>query len=83
MKIRKCQSCKIDKNRDELIKITKTKEGLLFINPDSNITGRSMYICKNPECINLVIKKKKVAKALKCNNFEIIEKIENELLKLI
>ena len=77
---RKCQSCTKLINRDELIKITKLQNGLLKINPNSNELGRSVYVCKNSECIKLFIKKKKIKTALKYSNQEEILRIE-EILK--
>ncbi len=82
-KIRICQSCRLEKQRSDLIKITKLKDGTLKINPSSNELGRSAYVCKNIDCIKTLIKKKKLKSALKCSNFEMIEKIEQELLNLV
>jgi predicted RNA-binding protein YlxR (DUF448 family) len=77
---RKCQGCLLLINRDELIKITKLPNGMLKINPNSKELGRSVYVCKNPECIKTFIKKKKLKTALKYSNMEEILRIE-ELLK--
>ena len=48
---RKCQGCLSLINRDELIKITKLADGTLKINPNSKELGRSVYVCKNSECM--------------------------------
>ncbi len=82
-KIRICQSCRQEKQRCDLIKITKLKDGTLKINPNSNELGRSAYVCKNLDCIQVLIKKKKLKSALKYSDFETITKIEQELLKLV
>ena len=82
-KTRICQSCRIVKQRIDLIKITKLKDGTLKINPNSNELGRSAYVCKNSDCIQTLIKKKKLKSALKYSNFEEIAKIEKELLELV
>lgn len=76
---RMCQSCRETKNREELIRITKLQDDTLKINPDSNELGRSIYVCKNPECINFLIKKKRIKGGLKYSNSKEIERIENEL----
>ena len=77
---RKCQGCLSLINRNELIKITKLTDGTLKINPNSKELGRSVYVCKNSECIKTFIKKKKLKTALKYSNLEEISRIE-ELLK--
>jgi len=80
---RKCQGCLKLINRDELIKITKLPNGELKINPNSKELGRSVYLCKNAECLKIFIKKKKLKTALKYLNMDEILKIEEELKKLI
>ncbi|MCR5261464.1 MAG: YlxR family protein [Candidatus Gastranaerophilales bacterium] len=73
---RKCVACSQYKDKQDLIKITKTKEGEIILNPDTLTHGRSVYICKNEECINLAIKNKKINKALKSAvSQEILEQI--------
>ena len=78
--IRKCQSCKKNQNRDNMFKITKTKDGLVF-EPSSKELGRSMYVCKNLDCIKILIKKHKIKNALKCTNLDEVSKIEQILLE--
>lgn len=64
--IRKCVGCSKLKNRDELIKITRENEtSAIFINPNSKIFGRSVYLCYNNSCIEGAFKKNKLAKFLK------------------
>lgn len=51
--------------KENLIRLTrdfKTKE--IKINENSEYYGRSVYICKNIECIENAIKKKKIEKSL-------------------
>lgn len=77
---RKCQGCFNLINRRELIKITKLKDGTLKINPSKYELGRSVYVCKNVECIKQLIKKKRLKIALKYSNMDEILKVE-EILK--
>ncbi len=59
--LRQCTSCRTLKNKEELIRITKdfkTKE--ILINETGKIQGRSVYICKNKECIEKAFKKNKI-----------------------
>jgi len=79
---RKCQACNQIFNRNDLIKITKLANDVLKINPSSFELGRSMYLCKNKDCIVLAIKKKRIKNALKCSNGDEIKKIEEELFEL-
>ena len=80
--IRKCIGCRELNNRENLIKITLFNSKL-FINPDSKTTGRSVYVCKNENCIKNLIKTKGIKRGLKFNNDEAIKKIEAELLNIL
>jgi len=63
---RKCAGCGQLKNRDEMIKITKQKASKeLVVNGNSEIFGRSAYLCYNNSCIEAAFKKNKLQKALK------------------
>jgi len=65
---RKCIGCFELKNRDKMIKITReSSSGKIFINPNSKIFGRSVYLCYNNSCIESSLKKNKLAKFLKAN----------------
>lgn len=66
--IRKCIGCFQDRDRDEMIKVTReNKTGEVFINPNSKIFGRSVYLCYNKTCIENSFKKNKLMKFLKTN----------------
>jgi len=65
---RKCIGCFENKNRDEMIKITRdSKTNEIFINPNTKIFGRSVYLCYNDTCIENSLKKNKLARFLKAN----------------
>jgi uncharacterized protein len=66
--LRKCIGCFENKNRDEMIKITREHDSnKIFVNPNSKIFGRSVYLCYNDSCIENSLKKNKLAKFLKTN----------------
>jgi uncharacterized protein len=75
---RKCIGCANVKNRAEMIRIMKLYDtGEIIINPTSRHFGRSFYICYNIECVNKILKKKKLQKILKREvPAEIIEYLE-------
>lgn len=77
--IRKCAACRNSFNREELIKITKLKDGTLKINPTSKELGKSVYVCKNSECIKIFIKKKRLKASFASVSFDEILKTEEEL----
>ena len=63
---RKCIGCGAIKDVKELIKITKNfVDGMVIVNPNSKIFGRSAYLCYNEKCKELAFKKNRLNRALK------------------
>ena len=52
----------IDKR--DLLRIVKTKDGEIFIDPTGKKNGRGAYICKNENCLNKLIKSKRLERIL-------------------
>ncbi len=59
---RTCTGCLEEKNKNELIRIVKNKEGKIFIDKTGKANGRGAYIC-NAECLEKAIKTKRLEKA--------------------
>ncbi len=76
---RQCRGCKKKFNRELLIKITLNNNNL-YINPDSKITGRSVYVCNCPDCILSLIKQKGIKRGLKFNMEDKIKEVETILV---
>lgn len=64
--IRSCIACRKRFNQCELIKITLSKQDEYTINI-LGASGRSNYLCKDINCINLCINKKLLNKKFKQN----------------
>ncbi len=64
---RKCIACNTLKSRDRLIKITINKAKEIQVMPDSKFQGRSVYICKNSECVQKALKKNRIYRILRVN----------------
>lgn len=78
---RQCCYCRLIKSKDELIRITKdfkTKE--VKVNINNNLQGRSVYICKNIECVEKAVKAKKLEASLKT---KLPETVKEELSNLL
>ncbi len=61
---RMCVGCREMKNKKELIRIVRTPDETILIDPTGKKSGRGAYICPNAECFNLAVKGKRIAKAL-------------------
>ena len=57
---RTCMACNEQKEKQELLRIVKSKEGIIEIDLTGKKSGRGAYICKNEECLDKVIKSKRL-----------------------
>ena len=58
--LRTCMACNEQKEKNELLRIVKSKEGIIEPDLTGKKNGRGAYICKNEECLNKLIKSKRL-----------------------
>lgn len=63
--LRRCLACNEQVPKNELLRIVKSKDGEIEIDLTGKKNGRGAYICKKEECLNKLIKSKRLEK-----NFE-------------
>lgn len=73
---RTCVGCNKKKNKYDLLRITKNKEKSIEIDTKYKMQGRGTYICKDLNCLEMAIKKKKLEKSF-------LGKIDPELYRTI
>ncbi len=65
-RLRQCVTCRSLKPRSELFRITfSAQTGAFSFDNTPFLQGRSVYVCRNPDCIRVALKGKKLQKALK------------------
>ena len=57
---RTCIGCNTKKNKNELIRIVRSKEGNISIDRTGKADGRGAYICDSEECLKKAIKSKRL-----------------------
>lgn len=72
--------CNEKKPKKELIRIVKNKEGIISLDKTGKQEGRGAYICNSVECLEKVVKSKRLEKVLEK---EISEQIYNNLKDVI
>ena len=77
---RTCMGCNEKKDKNELIRIVKNKENELNIDKTGKMNGRGAYICDDINCLEKVIKSKRLEKALE---IKISQEIYNDLRGVI
>ena len=79
--LRKCMACNEQKEKNELLRIVKSKEGVIEVDLTGKKNGRGAYICKNEECLNKVIKSKRLEKIFEKEiSQELYEKIRGVII---
>jgi hypothetical protein len=77
---RMCVGCKEKKGKKDLIRIVRTPEAEILVDPTGKKAGRGAYICPEVECLNKAVKSKALERALAVNvSPEIISNLENQL----
>ncbi len=59
---RKCVACNTTRDKRDLIRIVKSPEGEISVDPTGKKPGRGAYICRDPRCLALARKGKKLEK---------------------
>ena len=63
--LRKCIGCNEMKDKKELIRIVRNKEGDMSIDLTGKMAGRGAYICKDRKCFDMAAKAKRLEKSFK------------------
>ncbi len=61
---RTCMACNTQKEKQDLLRIVKSKEGIVEVDLTGKKSGRGAYICKSEECLDKVIKSKRLQRVL-------------------
>ncbi len=59
---RTCMACNEQKEKQELLRIVRSKDGIIEVDLTGKKSGRGAYICKNLECLEKIIKTKRLEK---------------------
>ncbi len=59
---RTCIGCNQEKEKKELLRIVKNKEGTIFFDQTGKANGRGAYLCKNQDCLEKAMKTKRLEK---------------------
>ncbi len=62
---RSCVACRRTTAKRELVRIVRTPQGTVEIDPTGKKSGRGAYLCKAQQCWQLALKKERLGNALK------------------
>lgn len=62
--LRTCVACNQTRPKPELIRIVRTPNGELTVDPRGKLSGRGAYLCADLGCLNEAMKHRKIERAL-------------------
>lgn len=62
---RTCVVCRTVRPQRELLRVVTDAEGRLLLDLKRRLPGRGAYVCPQPECVRLALKRKSLDRALK------------------
>ena len=78
---RTCMGCYEQKDKSELIRIVKNKKEEIYLDKSGKAEGRGLYLCKNINCLEKLIKNNNIEKKFKLKRpNDIYEKIRGVII---
>ncbi|HKM02410.1 MAG TPA: YlxR family protein [Bacilli bacterium] len=62
--LRRCVATNEQYEKKDLIRVVKTKEGLVFVDSSGKMNGRGAYLAKTKDALAIALKKQSLARAL-------------------
>ncbi|HZK23851.1 MAG TPA: YlxR family protein [Oscillospiraceae bacterium] len=62
--LRTCIGCQEQKPKKELVRIVRTPEGRVELDPTGKKAGRGTYLCKQKSCLEKAVKAKRIERNL-------------------
>ena len=78
--VRMCAGCAEHKPKKELVRVVRTPQGGILLDPSGKKSGRGAYLCPNPECLKKARRAKRLERALDCPiPEEVYSRLEEEM----
>ena len=81
--MRMCVGCREMKPKKELLRIVRSPEGEIALDPGGKKSGRGAYVCRQESCLMRAIKQKQLERALESQiGSEVTELLRQKILML-
>ncbi len=61
---RTCVACRQVRPKGELVRVVRSPQGDVLVDPSGKAAGRGAYVCRSERCAEQAVKQKKLARAL-------------------
>lgn len=65
IEMRRCVVCRQVRHKSELLRVVKNSAGEITLDETGKIFGRGAYVCRSPECVNQLQKRRNFDKVFK------------------
>jgi uncharacterized protein len=62
---RSCVACRTVQDKKDLVRLVRTPEGEIAVDPTGKRSGRGAYLCPRPDCLRIAQKRKSLDRAFK------------------
>lgn len=62
--MRSCVACGRSRAKRELIRVVRTPDRQVRIDPTGKLSGRGAYVCRDPDCAEAGLREQRLARAL-------------------
>lgn len=62
---RSCVACKRERPPREMLRVVRAPDGQILLDEGGRLSGRGAYVCPEPQCVMLCLKKRLLEKSLK------------------
>ena len=78
--LRMCTGCGEMKPKKELVRVVRSPEGEIHLDPGGRAPGRGAYLCRNLSCLKKARKARRFEKAFSCKiPDEVYDRLEGEM----
>lgn len=63
--VRTCTGCGSSSDKREFVRVVRTPQGLVEIDPTGKTAGRGAYLCADPDCFETARKRRRLDSALR------------------
>ncbi|HZU07113.1 MAG TPA: YlxR family protein [Chloroflexota bacterium] len=63
--MRTCVGCRQEQPKRQLVRLVRTPEGRVLVDPTGKAPGRGAYLCRQPACWNAALRRSALAGALR------------------
>lgn len=64
---RRCVACRRERAPREMLRVVRTPDGQVVLDEQGKTSGRGAYVCPEPQCVALCLKRRLLERSLKCS----------------